>query len=107
MSADGDAARLDVLIPPGELIYSPRVGFYGEKRVERTRGAIDPAAHAAGSHEGATYYQHLAFADAVRGVGSVQVSALDGFRAVAMGVAAEISAREHRVVEMRKVEEAA
>ncbi|MFE8583719.1 Gfo/Idh/MocA family protein [Sphingomonas sp. NCPPB 2930] len=105
MSATGDTARLDVLIPPGELVYSPRVGFGGDKRVERTRIAIDPTAHAAGSHEGATYYQHLAFADAVRGEGPVQVSAEDGLRAVAMGVAAEISAREHRVVEMREVEE--
>lgn len=105
MSATGETARLDVLIPPGELVYSPRVGFGGEKRVERTRIAIAPMAHAAGSHEGATYYQHLAFADAVRGDGPVQVSAEDGLRAVAMGVAAEISAREHRVVEMREVEE--
>ncbi|MBJ6123224.1 Gfo/Idh/MocA family protein [Sphingomonas mollis] len=100
MSATGDAARLDVLIPPGDLIFSPRVGFRGQKRPERTRVAIDPTAHAAGSHEGATYYQHVAFAAAVRGEGPVLVSAEDGLRAVAIGTAAEISAREHRVVEM-------
>lgn len=98
MSATGDAARLDVLIPPGELVFSPRVGFRGAKRVERERVAIDPVAHAAGSHEGATYFQHLAFAQVVRGNGDVQVSATDGLRAVEIGVAAEISAREHRVV---------
>ena len=103
MSATGDAARLDVLIPPGELVFSPRVGFRGEKRVERTRIAVDPVAHAAGSHEGATYYQHLAFAAAVRGEGPVQVTAEDGLRAVAIGVAAEISAREKRVVEMAEL----
>jgi hypothetical protein len=33
----------------------------------------------------------------------VEVSALDGLRAVAMGVAAEVSAREHRVVELAEV----
>ncbi|MHC9418062.1 Gfo/Idh/MocA family protein [Sphingomonas citri] len=103
MSATGDAARLDVLIPPGELVFSPRTGFGNPKRVERTTVAIDPVAHAAGSHEGATYYQHLAFAAAVRGEAPVQVSAEDGLRAVAIGVAAEISAREHRVVEMREL----
>jgi predicted dehydrogenase len=103
MSATGDAARLDVLIPPGELVFSPRVGFRGEKRVERTRIAVDPVAHAAGSHEGATYYQHLAFAAAVRGQAPVQVTAEDGLRAVAIGTAAEISAREKRVVEMREL----
>ena len=103
MSATGDAARLDVLIPPGELVFSPRTGFGNAKQVERTRVAIDATAHAAGSHEGATYYQHLAFADAVRGQAPVQVTAEDGWRAVAIGVAAEISAREHRVVEMREL----
>ncbi len=103
MSATGDAARLDVLIPPGDLVYAPRVGFRADKQVERTHVAIDPTAHAAGSHEGATYYQHLAFAAAIRGEGPVLVTADDGLRAVAIGTAAEISAREHRVVEMREL----
>jgi predicted dehydrogenase len=103
MSATGDAARLDVLIPPGELVYSPRVGFGAEKRVERTRVAIDPVARAAGSHEGATYFQHRAFAAAVRGDAPVAVTATDGLRAVEIGVAAEISAREHRVVALAEV----
>jgi predicted dehydrogenase len=103
MSATGDAARLDVLIPPGDLVFSPRVGFLGDKQVERTRVTVDATAHAAGSHEGATYYQHLAFAAAVRGEGPVQVTAEDGLRAVAIGVAAEISAREHRVVTMSEL----
>jgi myo-inositol 2-dehydrogenase / D-chiro-inositol 1-dehydrogenase len=58
---------------------------------------------AAGSHHGATYYQHEAFAAAVRGDGPVIVTAEDGLRAVAIGVAAEISAREHRVVEMTEL----
>ena len=103
MSATGDRARLDVLIPPGELVYSPRVGFRAEKAVERSKVAIDPVAHAAGSHEGASYYQHQAFAAAVRGDGPVQVTAEDGLRAVAIGIAAEISARERRVVEMSEL----
>jgi predicted dehydrogenase len=98
MSATGDAARLDVLIPPGEIVFSPRVGFGQPKQVERTLVAIDDVALGAGSHEGATYYQHMAFAAAVRGDGPVLVSARDGLRAVQIGVAAEISAREHRVV---------
>jgi hypothetical protein len=33
----------------------------------------------------------------------VEVTAEDGWRAVAMGVAAEVSAREHRVVEWTEV----
>ncbi|WP_294261507.1 Gfo/Idh/MocA family oxidoreductase [uncultured Sphingomonas sp.] len=103
MAATGDKARLDVLIPPGDLVFSPRTGFGMPKAVERRHVAVDPAAMAAGSHHGATYYQHEAFAAAVRGEGSVQVSAEDGLRAVAIGAAAELSAREHRVVEMAEL----
>jgi len=101
--AVGDAARLDVLIPTGEIVFAPRVGFMNPKRVERTHVAVDPAALAAGQHHGATLYQHAAFARAVRGEGPVLVTADDGLRAVAMGLAAETSAREHRVVEMAEL----
>lgn len=103
MSATGDKARLDVLIPPGDLVYSPRVGFGADKAVERTHIAVDPKAMQAGSHYGATFYQHEAFARAVRGEGAVEVTALDGLRAVAIGQAAEISAREKRVVDMSEL----
>ena len=101
--AVGDAARLDVLIPAGEIVFHPRVGFMNPKRVERAHVAVDPAALAAGQHHGATFYQHAAFAAAVRGEGPVAVTADDGLRAVAMGLAAEASAREHRVVEMAEL----
>ena len=40
---------------------------------------------------------------AVRGEGPVLVSAEDGLSAVAIGTAAEISALEHRVVEMAEI----
>ncbi len=103
MSATGDEARLDVVIPSGDIIYSPRVGFMSDKAVERTHVPVDPAAMAAGSHYGATFYQHEAFARAVRGEGAVDVSALDGLRAVAMGRAAEISLREKRAVDMTEL----
>ncbi|WP_197277290.1 Gfo/Idh/MocA family protein [Sphingomonas profundi] len=103
ISATGDAARLDVLIPPGDIVFSPRVDWRGPKAVERRHVAVDAAAMAAGTHHGATYYQHAAFAAAVRGQAPVAVTAEDGLRAVAIGVAAEISAREKRVVEMAEL----
>jgi myo-inositol 2-dehydrogenase / D-chiro-inositol 1-dehydrogenase len=103
ISATGDAARLDVLIPPGDLVYSPRVALRAPKQVERVHVAVDETAMAAGSHHGATFYQHEAFAAAVRGDGTVQVTAEDGLRAVAIGAAAELSAREKRVVEMSEL----
>ncbi|MBC9033058.1 Gfo/Idh/MocA family oxidoreductase [Sphingomonas sp. JC676] len=103
ISATGDEARLDVLIPPGELVWSPRVPLRAPKRVERELVAVDEAAMAAGSHHGATFHQHEAFARAVRGEGPIEVTARDGLLAVAIGVAAEISAREQRAVELKEL----
>lgn len=100
MAAVGDQARLDVSIPSGELVYSPRVGFMNPKRVERSHVGVDRAALEAGSHHGATFYQQRAFLDAILRGAPVAVTAEDGLRAVAIGTAAEISAREHRAVEM-------
>jgi predicted dehydrogenase len=103
IAAMGDKAKLEVTIPSGDIVLSPRVGFRQPKRPVREHVAVDSAALDAGSHHGATYYQLAAFLDAARGRGPVQVTADDGLRAVAMGVAAELSAREKRVVRMDEV----
>ncbi len=101
--AVGDHARLDVLIPAGDIVFSPRVGFRNPKTVSRAHVETPAAALQAGQHHGSTFFQHQAFAAAVRGQGPVIVSADDGLRAVAMGLAAETSAREHRVVAMNEL----
>lgn len=103
LAAVGDKARLEAFIPDGDLVFSPRVGFNNPKQVERTHIPVDAAALKAGSHHGATYYQLEAFLQAMAGKGPVVVTAEDGLRAVAIGVAAEISAREKRVVEMSEL----
>ena len=103
ITAVGDKARLDVLIPEGALVFSPRVGFRNPKRVERQVVEVDEAALKAGSHHGSTFYEHQKFIAAVRGEGPVEVTAADGLAAVAMGAAAEISAREKRAVEMAEL----
>lgn len=103
ITAVGDAARLEVLIPEGVLVFNPRTGFGRPKAVERETVAVDPAALAAGSHHGSTFYEHRKFIAAVRGDGPVEVTAHDGLMAVAIGAAAELSAREKRVVEMREL----
>ncbi|HEX7874187.1 MAG TPA: Gfo/Idh/MocA family oxidoreductase [Sphingobium sp.] len=103
ITAVGDRARLDVLIPEGAVVFSPRTGFGNPKQVERQVIEVDGAALAAGSHHGSTFYQHQRFIAAVRGEAPVEVTARDGMMAVAIGTAAEISAREHRVVEMAEL----
>ncbi len=103
ITATGDTARLDCFIPAGEIVHSPRVGFMNPKRATREIVHTDAAALAAGQHHGSTFYQHQHFVAAVRGDGPIIVTADDGLRAVAMGAAAEISAREHRVVTMAEL----
>ena len=103
ITAVGDRARLDVLIPAGEIVFSPRVGFRKPKRVERRTVEVDQAALDAGSHHGSTFYQHQRFIAAVRGEGEVEVTARDGLMAVAIGAAAELSAKERRVGEMAEL----
>jgi myo-inositol 2-dehydrogenase/D-chiro-inositol 1-dehydrogenase len=103
ITAVGDAARLDVFIPSGELVFSPRVGFRNPKQVQRRVVQVDATALNAGTHHGSTFYQHQRFNAAVRGEGLVEVTARDGLLAVAIGAAAEISAREKRVVEMSEL----
>lgn len=103
LTAVGDTARLDCLIPTGDLVYSPRMGFVWPKAPERSHVAVDKAVLAAGHHHGATFFEHQKFAAAVRGEGTVEVTAHDGLMAVAIGTAAEISAREKRVVAMSEL----
>jgi myo-inositol 2-dehydrogenase / D-chiro-inositol 1-dehydrogenase len=101
--AVGDQGRLDVLIPEGAIVHHPRVGFRNPKQVSRRVVEVDEAALRAGSHHGSTFYEHQKFIAAVRGEGTVEVTAHDGLMAVAIGTAAELSAREKRVVEMAEL----
>jgi myo-inositol 2-dehydrogenase/D-chiro-inositol 1-dehydrogenase len=103
ITAVGDKARLDVFIPEGALVFSPRVGFRNPKTVSREVVETDEAALKAGSHHGSTFYEHQKFNAAVRGAGPVEVTAGDGLAAVAIGAAAEISAREKRAVDMAEL----
>ena len=49
ITAVGDKARLDVLIPEGAVVYSPRVPLRAPKQVEREVVEVDPAALKAGN----------------------------------------------------------
>ncbi|CAN5381755.1 Gfo/Idh/MocA family oxidoreductase [soil metagenome] len=101
--AVGDLAKIETSIPRGELTWSPRTPYGGVKRPVSEIVEVEPAALEAGTHHGATLFQLRAFLAACSGEGPVQVTAEDGLRAVAMGLAAERSAKERRVVEMSEL----
>lgn len=109
IAATGDRAKVECFIPgparfwkgeggfpEAEIALSPR----GEKNPRRRKVHVDEKALAAGDHHGSTYYQHLRFRDAILGDGDVEVTMEDGLKAVVIGLAAEISAREKRAVEI-------
>ncbi|HIE82435.1 MAG TPA: hypothetical protein EYQ00_00675 [Dehalococcoidia bacterium] len=57
----------------------------------------------ASGHGGATYYEHLAFIEAILNKRPPQVTVDDGLWSVAMGLAAEKSVQEKRVVEIEEI----
>jgi myo-inositol 2-dehydrogenase / D-chiro-inositol 1-dehydrogenase len=103
ITAVGSEARLDCLIPAGDLVFSPRTGFMQPKAVERMHVPVDEVALKSGSHHGSTFYEHQKFYAAIVDKTPVEVTAKDGMMAVAIGTAAEISAREKRMVEMSEL----
>ncbi|WP_189370173.1 Gfo/Idh/MocA family protein [Tateyamaria omphalii] len=63
---------------------------------------VDPTLLDAGDHNGSTFYQHQKFAAVVRGQGTPEVTLADGWAAVAMGMAAQESARTGQAVDPRR-----
>jgi len=111
ISAMGPSGKIEALVPgPGrfwpehlgeaptpQIIVSPR-----EPRGPELREfPVDPTLLEAGDHNGSTFYQHEGFLALVRGERDhADVSLEDGWKAVAMGLAAQESAATGRVVKM-------
>ena len=86
--------------PVPQLIVSPR---HPKGPVLRDI-PVDPDILEAGDHNGSTFYQHQKFLELVRGERDApEVSFTDGKLAVLMGMAAQRSIEEKRVVEMKEL----
>ncbi|HUI26071.1 MAG TPA: Gfo/Idh/MocA family oxidoreductase [Candidatus Kryptonia bacterium] len=96
LAATGDRGKAEVRIPAHRLVMTYRDG----RPPQTLQFDVATAVQHAGAHHGATYFEHLAFIEAVRGGGKSAVSAEDGALAVAVGVAAERSIIEQRPVEL-------
>ncbi|MSU90573.1 gfo/Idh/MocA family oxidoreductase [Rhodobacteraceae bacterium 2CG4] len=110
ISATGDRARLDARVP-GPARFAPGgVERHGEfvlsdratRRVTREVLETDPRILRAGDHHGSTFFQHQAFLAMVNGGSGPAVSVEDGRIAVAVGAAAEESARSGQPVELSR-----
>lgn len=80
--------------PTPQLIVSPRT----PKGPSLREIPVDPTLLAAGDHNGSTFYQHQKFNAVVRGEGEVEVTLHDGALAVAIGLAAQESARTGQAI---------
>ena len=102
IAAVGPAGKIEVRVPGPTRFWPSDLGPAPVAQVEVSPRApkgprmveipVDPLLLAAGDHNGATYYQHVRFAEAVRGRGPVEVTLRDGARAVEMGHAAQRAA---------------
>jgi predicted dehydrogenase len=96
IAATGDAGKAEAFVPAQRLVLTRR------DRNEPATITFPLAANLAhaGAHHGSTFFEHLAFRDAIRTAGRPVVSVEDGALAVAMGAAGERSVQQRRPVEL-------
>ena len=99
IAATGDAGKAEAFLPAHRLVLTRR----DRNEPATITFPIDRNLARAGSHHGSTFFELLAFRDAIRTGGKPVVSVEDGARAVAMGAAGERSVRERRPVELREL----
>lgn len=113
LSCVGPAGKIEAFVPGPGRFWPDHLGEAPvAKLVESPRDPkgpvshdipVDPALLEAGDHNGSTFYQHQNFAELVRGERSgPEVSLLDGWAAVTMGIAAQDSARTGEAVDPRR-----
>jgi len=86
LTATGSSGKLEVHIPDNRLSFSNRSGEHEHYEVPH-----DPRIEFMGLHHGASYLEQKAFIDAIRSGKPPAVTTRDGFRSVAMGIAAQQS----------------
>lgn len=108
----GDEGKLESLLPALTLRYSRREDW-GKREVwgepsgtgkgVSVRRVWDTNIKYAGQHFGASYIEHMRFAQAIRDGKAAEITLEEGLRAVATGLAAHKSIAEGRVVEMSEL----
>ena len=103
--ATGNKGKIETSVPSnesGKISSNLRIGMRdGETRLESIE--VDKKILEAGHHHGSTYYEHLAFLNAIKNNSNPEVSLNDGLIAVAVGEAAEKSIKLKRLVKLEEI----
>ena len=103
--ATGNKGKIETSVPSnesGKISSNLRIGMRdGETRLETIE--VDKKILEAGHHHGSTYYEHLAFLNAIKKNSNPEVSLNDGLIAVAVGEAAEKSIKLKRLVKLEEI----
>jgi len=110
IAVTGEKARVEARIPgPSRFAADGKehdaeieISDRATKTATREVVEVDEAVLSAGDHHGSTFFQHQRFRDLVRaGKGQPEVSLRDGLWSVAIGEAAEQSARTGQAIDLR------
>ena len=103
--ATGNKGKIETSVPSnesGKISSNLRIGMRdGETKLETIE--VDKKILEAGHHHGSTYYEHLAFLNAIKDNSNPEVSLDDGLIAVAVGEAAEKSIKLKRLVKLEEI----
>tara|TARA_X000000950_G_scaffold178850_1_gene217026 strand:- start:518 stop:877 length:360 start_codon:yes stop_codon:yes gene_type:complete len=103
--AVGNLGKIETGVPSnrsGKNSSTLRIGMREQNNPILENITVDKKIFDAGHHHGSTYYEHLGFINCINNKLPAEVSIKDGLYSVAMGQAAEISAKEGRVVKMNE-----
>jgi myo-inositol 2-dehydrogenase/D-chiro-inositol 1-dehydrogenase len=99
IAATGDRGKVEAFIPAHRLVVTRR----DRNEPATITFPVDANLARAGAHHGSTFFEHIAFRDAIRSGGKPVVSVADGALAVAMGAAGERSVQLGRPVELAEL----
>ena len=103
--AIGNKGKIETSVPSndsGKIASNLRIGMRdGKTKIENIE--VDKKIIEAGHHHGSTYYEHLAFLNAIKNNSVPEVSFSDGLIAVAVGEAAEKSIKLGRLINIEEI----
>ena len=97
----GHKGKIETGVPAngsGQNSSDLSIGLRGSDHISKETVFVDKKILEAGHHHGSTYFEHIAFINAINNQLEAEVTLDDGLKAVAIGQAAELSIKEKRVV---------